>query len=277
MKKIIAAVVVVAAGAGVVGPKIIGSSVEPEYKRQFEQIPEHAGIKYQHRSFENGWFSSSAETEMRMVFGVPELDAIRAVLTSDIKHGPVMSTPQGIKTGFSFAESEVSIEGLPQEADQFLQQHFDGVPVQITTLTGFDMMMHSTMTMPGFDVEVPNQASFSFGGLEMTAVGDMEGKNSKIDLVLKEINIKDPTSEVILAESSGSFEFEKYNDFVMLGGGKFNFPSVDIKTMLAMVSLENLSIEVDSQEQDGKIDFQEVIAVEKIVAPLPISAASYEI
>ncbi|MEZ5492258.1 MAG: DUF945 family protein [Gammaproteobacteria bacterium] len=97
-----------------VGGGIQSATVDSLLERMSAET--RAALDIEQTQFERGWFSSQARIEVRL----DELDElagepVTVLLDLDIRHGPLLFTPQGLRLGTAYAYIAPSVNGLAME------------------------------------------------------------------------------------------------------------------------------------------------------------------
>ena len=258
------ALLVVMAVTTIVSPVITGTIAKSAYLEQIDNIPSQAGFHINHNSYEQGWFSSKAESELIIDIGHPEFQSLNLIFNSNITHGPVLKDEDGLKLGLAYSEISTKLTNLPEELQLMVEDTFSDYSFDLTAFIGFDQEIKTTFIFPEHKSEV-DDISYDFGGLEIFAVGDLAMENSKGDIQLDSSSVESDDVVLSFSDSHGDFNFNKVNDYLYLGTANFMMPSIDVKSNTFNVKLNELNVLAETKENAGKIDLYEQISVKESV------------
>jgi len=276
MKKIVVVLVVLFAIAVVVAPKLVGDVAQDIYRQSIDNYPwDQTQITVEHRAYEESWFSSTAVTAFEIELGLPNMKTVTWVMTSHVQHGPVLFTDHGIKFGYAYIKTKNTFEGLPQEAQDFLDTHLGSDGIQMTSLIDFKQVSHDTFNIKSFTV-AKDGVSATFGGLILNGTTPLDYSDMKGEF-------KFPVSEVVgekgslrIADATGSYHQHIYKKMMMLGDVGISFPLIEAKSVQGDLKLEGVSVDIHSEEKDGKLNLFESFKVKSIQAPIPLTAFQYD-
>ena len=121
-------------------------------------------LKIEKKSFDKGFTSSDAQSTVTLdsaLFGSEDGSPINVILNHKIYHGPLMMTPNGIKTGSSYTLTTLDKSSLTPEVKEFVTFLFsDEIPFSAGVTTG---------TSDDVDVDF-NMAPLSFNAAKFAAL-----------------------------------------------------------------------------------------------------------
>ncbi len=276
MKKVVLGFIVLFGVAVVVAPKLVGDVAQDIYRQSIDNYPwDKTQITVEHRAYEKSWFSSTAVTAFEIDLGLANMKTVTWVVTSHIQHGPVLFTDDGMKFGYAYMDTKNTFEGLPQEAQDFLDTHLGSDGIQMTSLIDFKQLSHDTFNIKNFTV-IKDKVKATFGGLILRGT-------TPLDYSAMKGEIKFPASEVIgekgrvyIADAAGSYHQHIYKKMMMLGDVSVSFPLVEATSTQGNVKLEGLSLDIHSGEKGGKLNLFESFKAKSIQAPVPLTAFQYD-
>jgi len=276
MKKIVVVLVVFLVTAAVVAPKLVGNVAQDIYLQSIDNYPwDKTQVTVEHRAYEKSWFSSTAVTAFEMKLGLPDMKTITWVATSHVQHGPVLFTDEGMKFGYAYIETKNTFEGLPQEAQDFLDTYLGSDGIQMTSLVDFKQLSHDTFNVKGFTV-VKDKVAATFGGLILRGTTTLDYSAMKGEVKFPASEIKAEKGRVYIADAEGSYHQHIYKKMMMLGDANVTFPLIEATSSQGNVKLEGLSADIYSGEKNGKLNLFESFKVKSIQAPIPLTAFQYD-
>jgi len=277
VKKIAFVIVLLIAAGAFTAPKLVGDRAHQEYLKRIAEYPSGtSGVSFEHKSYEQSWFSSKAVTVMRIPLNSPKAKDFSVVLTSNIAHGPVVSTDGGIAFGLAYVKSNITLADLPAEGQKLADQYLPAGTVTVASLIDFNQLSNDVLHVGSISFK-DEKASALFGGLNITGVSKLDYSlmKGKIELPASHFAADNFTADI--ADASGSYDQHKYRGLMMLGKTDLNFPQIKLVARQGAVTLEDFRIASNSEEQSGKLNITGNIGVRKITAPVPVTALQYDI
>ncbi|MCL6417518.1 YdgA family protein [Aestuariirhabdus sp. Z084] len=277
MKKLLLLLTLVLVGVLVVAPYFVGTEAEQIYTREVARLNQQAvnsGIENIEHDYQRGVFSSQSI----LTFDVRiEQEKVVVVLQSDISHGPVLFTDQGLSTGLYASRDQLSLQEVPSDVAEFLEQTLGGKLMTASTRVDFQQQLHTLAQIAPF-VYYQEGNELDFGGVDMDMMADLTTDSWSGTLSIHPISIKDERDTITLSKASGSFDATMIDPAAALAVGEFSllFDALDIKTTELNTTLKQISLTANQKLVDGKITLDERIAIGSIEAPMPVTAASYE-
>ncbi|PHS23767.1 MAG: hypothetical protein COA83_09155 [Methylophaga sp.] len=158
------------------------------------------------KSFDKGFTQSAAQSVITIdpaFFGNKEMPPITIGFNHTIYHGPLMMTPNGIKTGSSYILTTLDQASLSEEVQSIITTLFgDEEPFVSGVTTGTGDMIDTDVTFAPFSINAAQiaeftgedlgeeQFEFSFDGITGDFTSNVEGTIINGVMKLGEINIK---------------------------------------------------------------------------------------
>ena len=276
MKKIALGVLVLILAGALVAPKLVGDKAHQAYLKSFAEYPTgSSGLSFEHRSYEQSWFTSKAVSVMNIPLGDPDQTSISLVLTSDVAHGPVMYTKAGLAFGLGHVKSEMTFEDLPVEIQELVDEYLPAGTITMASLIGFDQVSSDEMHIESISLQ-SDQVKAVFGGLNSSGVSKLDYSLMKGDIELPASHITADDFAVDAADASGSYDMYKYRSLMMLGKAELNYPQIKIVAPQGTVTLEDFRIASNYEEQSGNLNMATSMGVRNIIAPVPVTAFQYD-
>jgi uncharacterized protein YdgA (DUF945 family) len=276
VKKIAFGIVLLLLVGAVGAPKSIGDRAHQQYLKSFNEYPiGKSGVSFEQRSYEQSWFSSEAVTVMRIPVGLPDLKDINVVMTSHIGHGPIVSTVDGISMGLAYVKSDVTLEGLSESAQKLVDRYFPAGTITTTSLIDFGQLSNDAMQVSRIDFG-DDKVKAVFGGMNLSGVTKLDYSLMQGKFGLMASSLDAGSLAVDIADASGSYDMHRYHD-MFLGKVEVNFPQIKARFPQGAVVLEEFKLASNSEEQAGKLNMSANVGVNKVNAPIPITAFQYDI
>ncbi len=276
MKKIVVVLVGFLVVAAVAAPKLVGDVAQDVYRQSIDNYPwDKTQVIVEHRAYEKSWFSSAAVTAFEIELGLPNMKTVTWVTTSHVQHGPVLFTDDGVKFGYAYIETKNTFEGLPQEAQDFLDIHLGSDGIQMTSLIDFKQLSHDTFNIKSFTI-AKDKVTATFGGFILAGTTPLDYSAMKGEMKFPASEIIAEKGRVYIADAAGSYNQHIYKNMMMLGDASISFPLLEATSAQGNVKLEGLSVDIYSGEKDGKLNLFESFKVKSIQAPVPLTALQYD-
>ncbi len=257
MNKIVVAIVALVAVLLLALPPALGTLTESRVRERITAINDNGVLIAEVKSFDRGWFSSTAKIEIALSpsylsqvapsGGPADVFGRRATIAVDFAHGPV-AVQKGVHLGWStmVARLDPATAGLAEIEQQL------GVPYifEFRGRTGFGGGVAFDADMPPMDVPTGG-AQFKFSGatLDGTYAGNQLVSNTRIDsfefaspggtFVLRNLRLK-TDNEVVsqnLAPGSGGLSIESISAIDPLRGST-PFLQIDNLKLASAVTLD---------------------------------------
>ena len=263
-------------------PNFVGGGIQSAtVDSLLERVPPEtrAVLDIQQTQFQRGWFSSQARIEVRL----DELDALAGepvalLFDLDIRHGPLLFTPQGLRLGTAYAYVNPSVNGLRMEnlAPDAAVETVDSL---LYLYAGFD----STLEM-GLDVDQLTASSPEF----RFSVADIRGTS----LILPDLssNAQAEITSTTLTATNGQFDLAIQN---LVASGSRSDISRPVSTGESTVVISQLrssaplpfslhSLQADYRLNDNPdtaaaVDFSQNFSVDAIDWDMPISSLDWQL
>ncbi|WP_426415032.1 DUF945 family protein [Aestuariirhabdus sp. LZHN29] len=260
-------------------PYFVGTEAEQIYKREVARLNQQAaqsGLENVQHEYQRGLYSSHSRLQFEVRSEQSELDRIVVVIESDISHGPLLSTDSGLATGLYASRDSLFLEDVPQELADFLQETLGDQIATASTLVTFDQQLRSLAQIAAFSYR--NQGvQFDFGGAELNLASNLQTDTSSGTLTLLPLSIKDDEGSVELSQGVGEFNVEMVNPSLAVGDFSILFDTLQINTPQLNATLNALSMRTSQRLIDEKLSIEESISIGSIQAPVPLTAASYDL
>ncbi len=248
-----------------------------ENNRALESFSDGA-LKMEKHVFQKGFLKSTAKTIVSIdhnKFSGEELPE-KIILNHVIYHGPVMRTPNGIKTGSSYIYTTLDRDALPADKKTLLDALFgENEPFTIGTLTGLGDEIDIDIELASFALDenklrerTGNVISFSGAKGHITTNRDVSILKGAIKTGPFKMTDHSGEKQVTLAADPGTISMDiddMYKGTTLDGSFSIEFPKLsyedDQGTKLVMT---NLKLSQKSDETDGKITSSAFYGVEKL-------------
>jgi uncharacterized protein YdgA (DUF945 family) len=225
-------------------------------------------------SFKKGFTDSAAQSVITIdpaFFGNEEMQPIEIGLNHTIYHGPLMMTPNGIKTGSSYILTTLDQSSLSEEVKSIITSLFgDEEPFVSGVTTGAGDMLDTDFTIAPFSVDASQiaeftgedlgeeQFEFSFSGISGDLKSNTQGTILKGDMDVGEIKMKghngDETFDFTMTASTVDMDVDElYKSSILDGKIIMTIPSVLFSDGKGTdVTFKDLSI-ISSAEQEKEL------------------------
>ncbi|MBL1319836.1 MAG: DUF945 family protein [Methylophaga sp.] len=229
-------------------------------------------LNIEKKSFEKGFTQSSAQSVFTIdtsFFGDKDAQPIQIGLNHKIYHGPVMMTPNGIKTGSSYILTTLDQSSLSEEVNSIITSFFgDAEPFVSGVTTGAGDMIETDFTVAPFSINAAQIAELtgealaeeefelSFAGLSGDITSNIQGTQMKGEMKMGEIKMKgldgDEEFDMTMAASTIDIDADElYKSSLLDGKIAITIPSVLFSDGKGTdVAFTDMSI-VSSAEQDN--------------------------
>ncbi|HFD87394.1 MAG TPA: DUF945 family protein, partial [Gammaproteobacteria bacterium] len=242
---------------------LVSDQVEKNYQTAVNQVNQKLSsdfpfLSLKPQSFEKGFLASEATSRVVGIDGSEE----GITLNHKIYHGPIMVTPEGVKTGSSYIVTTVDLASLPDEAREAVSKMTSSdKPVVISLLTGtgktFDIDVH--LVPLSSKSSGKGEPDIDFAGLDGAIHTDMDGSFLKGEIKSGKMTVKDPQSNTHIAVAPAAISFnitEMYKGTALSGTTKTLIPEVTIQSPDGNARLRDLTVASVSKTQSGKTSGQ---------------------
>lgn len=280
MKKIafvVALLLVLVLASAMSAPKLIGDQAHQQYLKIFDEYPVGmSGITFEHKSYEQSWFSAEAVTVVKIPVGKPLAKSINVVLTSHIGHGPLVSTDKGMAVGLAYVKSKVTFTDLPEPLQKLVNQYLPAGTITTASLIDFKEGSKDDAHVGSINFG-KDKFKGVFGGLNISGVSKLDYSMMQGKIEMPASHFGDDNFSLDIATASGSYDQHKQPVMMMmLGKADMVFPQIKAVAKQGSVTLEDFKIASNSEEQSGKLNMAASFGIGKITAPIPVTAFQYD-
>ncbi len=259
---------------------ILDKMIVESNKSVMQELP---FVKFKKQSFQKGFISSKAET--KIIFDADKFEdnkSREATLLHTFYNGPVMVTPDGIKTGMSYIHTTLDPGSLPQDAKDIILMVFGNQePFEANTLVKINGSTVSTldiapMTLDSTEIDLkygePNKETFRMTIGQSSALVTSNAEVSTLDGVIHFGNLKmvgkdeDGSNVMIeMAPSKMNIDIDElYRDAILVGSIVFNAPEATVITNDETVVIAGLSLKSAIEEVGQELSGSFVFDIESI-------------
>ncbi|MEH6649420.1 MAG: DUF945 family protein [Motiliproteus sp.] len=230
-------------------------------------------------NLEHSLFTGTATLELLVVTGQPEpKQPLTVALNADLQYGPLLFTPDGIQLGLAAGQTQLALQGLDEKTKSELQQllgtGFDlSRLVTINHSLSFDRQLQLDALIPPIQIQEDNK-KLVFEGSQVSSRSDIDSGQTQGTLTVGSVRLNNEHGSVSSATGHGRFDYSDVNDPLATGHFILNLPSIEVNQPAIKLALQGLSLEVEQQQSNGKIDVTESIKIANIDGELPVTAAS---
>lgn len=245
-----------------------------EAKRKIDQDLPFLQIKQ--TAFVKGFLTSKANTEIALA---PELfkESVTIPLVHTIYHGPVMITPEGVQAGSSYIITQVDQTALTEDLKAVMKLIVAGEePISVGILIGFGDIINVDLDVAkmhynkglltyrkGAD-ELRNTV-IMLDGITGNFTTDSSVSTLRGVAHVGQINIHDESGEFYLAPSHASLAADElYKGVILNGSSNYQLSKLTYKQNEVSLNLDNLKLELLSEEQAGNIRAGVTIEIEQL-------------
>ena len=233
-------------------------------------------IQIKQTGFVKGILTSKANTEIELE---PELfkEAVTIPLVHTIYHGPVMMTPNGVKTGSSYIITHIDQAALTEDLRADMKQIFAGrEPLIVGMLTGFGNTINASLNIAPiqFDktsfknskgVDTVSKTVITLEGISADFTTDSSASSLRGVARIGQIQVQDENGELYLAPSATRLDVdEMYKGAILSGSSDYQLSKFTFKQDEVSLNLDNLKIELLSEDQAGKIQAGLTMDIEQL-------------
>jgi len=185
MKKSLVAALVVVVVILLIMPNFVGGGIQSAtVQTLLTMIPDEASqvLDIRQTEFQRGWFNSYAKIEITL----DELEQLTGesaalILDMDIRHGPLLFTPAGVRLGLAYADIDPSISGIRAEDIEAAGEIEADTP-QASMFAGFDNTVELGFNLDNLQARNP-EARLEVEGLRGSSqiLADLSN-NASLDL-----------------------------------------------------------------------------------------------
>lgn len=238
---------------------LVSDQVEKNYQTAVNQVNQKLSsdfplLSLKPQSFKKGFLASDATS--RIVGTGDSKEGI--TLNHKIYHGPVMMTPEGIKTGSSYIVTTIDLTSLPNEAREAISRMTSSdKPVVISLLTGtgktFDIDVHVVPLAAKSSGE--GEPNIDFAGLDGTIHTDIDGSFLNGEFNSGKLTLEDNQSKghIVMAPAAMNFDItDMYKGTALSGTTKTSIPEVMVQSPDFTAKLQDLTVASASKTESGK-------------------------
>lgn len=267
MKKIFIIIVLLSVIA-FVSPKFIGGIVEAEYQSALNKLDGNPAVAINSTTFNRGWFTGQAVTEMTIYLHHEEVDDLHLVIKDDLYFGPVISTDDGVEFALSYSKSNINFTDfvIDDEIENFIKNK-----IHLSTLLTFSKDIVTRIAIDEVSKEVDGNTVVSAKALgkfvlenENRVYGDfnwagLSATTATESLIIEAINFS--LDQTLIA---GSYY---QGNAISSGDFDFSLSSLIAKDALgnAAFSLNNLQINATSSVNNDLMEIKMNYSLEKLV------------
>ena len=244
-------------------------------------------IKMEKQSFEKGFINSTAKSVITFDKNLFDDENKPTSLTMNhtIYHGPVMMTPNGIKTGASYVFTTLDQESMPDKSKDLVRLLFDGaepfasgvhagangsinIDLEIAPIS-FDNRKYNELT--GKSVDPDRLDALSFAGVTGHLATNTEGTTLKGTLSMGAVKLKGDSSSIVdIAMAASAIEIEIneiYKGSMLDGSIEITIPEFTLSEGEANdITVNGLTTVIKAYGEDGSYGGLVSLDIEKIVA-----------
>jgi uncharacterized protein YdgA (DUF945 family) len=278
--KLLVGIVIVMLAAVLITPRVIGNSVEAlTVESLLEMVPPEIGVllTIPPPAVQTGWFSSQAEIEISF----EPLDAltgrpVKVLLDMDIKHGPLLFTPNGVRFGLAYADITPTLSGM-SVADIDPTLDFNDFKTQISMLAGFNNSLEMGIGLDEIQASDPNVAMALRGLQGSFLVNPDQSASSRFDM--KTFSVTRPLEgyDVLVSDLQITAYQQSIAQVVSPGDVNLHIPSVS-STAPIPFSIENtdLSYQIEySDTQQSLLNLTQSVSIDSMNWDIPLRSFSW--
>ncbi len=265
---------------GFTSPLIMGLVAEQEITSQLEKVSTDSNVGFiiSDIKFNRGYANSNSSFVITLDDPSTEIPAFSVLIESDMQHIPVNINDFGLSLFNVVSQSRFSFSNGPEELIKFVDDNMKGYFLssisRMNPLGGFESMLSTPA------VDFNNEAgdmNIKIDSMLVNGSGQLDGSESEFDLKLLSTSIKGPEFNLQIDNISAIGDRRTDISGVELGSTLINVAGVSILSAMGATELKNTSLLGVTDVIDNKINTNFSYNVESIVAPFPISSASYNI
>lgn len=235
-------------------------------------------------SLEHSLFSGSASIELLVATGETEPQTpMMVTFNSDLQYGPLLFTSGGMQLGLAAGQTRLSLQGLDEqtllELKQLLGTEFDlSQLVTVEHTISFGRQLQLDALIPSVQIQQGDE-KLTFGGIQINSQSDINSGQTQGTLTVGNFRFDNQYGTASSKTGLGRFDYSDINDPLATGHFMLNLPLIEVNQPTLKLALSNLSLEVNQQQNNGKLDVTESIKIEKIDGELPVTAvaATYQV
>lgn len=271
----IIAIVVAAAAAA---PMVIGNGVrDATMSSILELLPPETRSQLQitETRFDNGWFSSEGELDIRYIALADQEDlAIRVLF--DIAHGPLLFTPDGPRLGLAYAEI------VPSFSNSVLAQLMTDLSVElpevrIDMLAGLDQSLQLSLNMAPFNYS-DSTGQLTFAGLNATMNANPD-LSAELNFDMGQLHVEQSSTQMgfTLAGLNLESSTQQMNDLLAPSMAMLVIPAISSGAPFPF-SLSNISASSQVQPSAAgpqQIDVRQSFRIASIDSDIPVTSVNW--
>ena len=250
-------------------------------------------VKVEKQSFEKGFTSSTAKSivslNTEMLNDEGEEEPVELIMNHTIYHGPVMMTPDGLKTGTSYVRTTLDQKSLSAETKELLKLLFDGkepfvsgiqtgvgdsidIDLEIAPMS-FDAEKHTELTGEEADSDDPELISFAGMTGHITTNTGGTRLNGTMDIGAMEMKAKDEGKDILITMASSIVNMninELYKGSILDGSVVMEIPEFSFSDgEKSSAIFHGLRIVSKAEEENGKFGGFASFDIDKLLIKSP--------
>ena len=269
---------------------VFDENITEANKKMAEEFP---FITFEKKSFEKGFTSSTAKSEMTLNKEVLAMfdggdEPIKLAMNHTIYNGPVMMTPNGTKMGGSYIMTSIDQESLSDEVKEMIKLVFDGKePIVSGTLIGagdsvkVDMEIapmsfnnEKFLALTGEEDSGSDDVDISFAGMTGHFTTNKEGTSLKGAFNLGAMEMKgiDDGEAIHMVNTASVAEFdidELYKGTILDGTFEMTFPEILFTAEGTEVTMKGFKIVSTAEDENGLFGGYGIMDIDKLLIKSP--------
>ncbi len=262
----------------VVTPYLVGKQAEQIFAREVEQLREqqtNTSIKKIEHRYQRGLFSSQSQLQLEIHTQQETTSTLTVVIESDIAHGPLLVTDDGLKFGLFASQDQMHLKDLPEELNKLIASTLGDNVITATTLVDFDQSILLTANLQAFTYSKEG-TTLNFEGAILHAVGDLKTHDFIGTLELNPIHVTEGESRLDVSAAKGDFTLNAINPPLVVGTFNLLFDRLHINDPQISITFEQLGLTTSQQLLNNKLHISESISIGNIISPIALTGVSYQ-
>jgi len=281
MRKSIIIPAVLFTAAGIASPLLMGLVAENQFTTQLEQMSaeQTAGkASISDVQFNRGYAQSEASFVMTIEDPSTDLPAVSILIESDLQHAPISISEFGLSALEINSQDRFSLIQGPEDFIAFINDNMQGYFLtgysRANVLGNFD----SVLSSPALDFSSEaGDFNILMDSMVINTSGKLDGSVTDFDVKLPSTTIKGTEFSVNVASVTAIGDRYTDTSGVELGKTLMEVAQVSVVSAMGGAEIKNITLSAVSDLVGDKIDTNVHYNVESIVAPLPVSSASYHV
>ena len=269
-----AAVVAAAAAA----PMVIGMGVRDATMNSIlELLPPESRSQLQitETRFDNGWFSSEGELDVRYI-ALADQDDLAVRVLFDISHGPLLFTPDGPSLGLAYAEIIPSFNS-PALTEAMADLSIELPEVRIDMLAGLDQTLQLSLDMDPFNYSDAD-GQLTFAGLSGSVVTNPD-LSAVLQFDMGQLHAEQPATQMgfTLAGLSLESSTQQMNDLLAPSMAMLVIPAISSGAPFPF-SVSDISASSQLQPSAAgplQIDIRQNFRIASIDSDIPVTSVNW--